>query len=92
LKDGLTILQVGWWSITQTKWHDYPDKSSAIGNENYFISMLKGNHYLIITQKTIQKRINFMACYCVKHYFGKWKTRIKVIFSSVEFVTINANL
>jgi hypothetical protein len=24
----------------------------------------------------------------VKHYFGKWKTRIRIIFSNVEFVTI----
>jgi hypothetical protein len=57
---------VGWSNIFQAKGHDYPiNKCSLICNEGIFEPIFWGNHYLMITQKAIQKWIDFMPSHHV---------------------------
>jgi hypothetical protein len=42
------------------KWHDYPNKNSLINDENNLVPIFWGDHDLVITEISIQKRINLM--------------------------------
>lgn len=54
-------LLVSWWNIIQSKWHDYLNKCSPIYDEGNFVLVFWGDCYLMIPQKVIQKRIDFMS-------------------------------
>jgi hypothetical protein len=72
---------VSWWRNLESKWHDYPNKSYLINDEYIFVHVFKGDHDLMITEKSIQKQIDLMTHHFVKHLFSK-RQRIWIFFSS----------
>jgi hypothetical protein len=62
---------ISWWNILEFEWHDHPNESSSISDECNFVPIFKGDHDLVIIEKSIKKQINIMTRHFVQHFFSK---------------------
>lgn len=60
--------------IVQPERHDYPSKRTKVSRapEGYFMDVLFGNKYLVITRVTIHKGKYLMPRCCIDLQVGNW--------------------